>query len=1084
VPSSLNAAAPATDSVSANNGTNDTDPPWDTTPFGLGPLGLGPLFPAATWGPHRGTAWLNAGAAAAAGPIEASLPEASAAWAFIGAAQPAPAAVSAGGTLTTPNPQGDSSAVALAVPQADSLYLAATGFTLDGAGLRIGILSDSFNFNGNEATAIADGFLPPSGQIDIVKEGPLGATDEGQAMAELIYQIAPGATIYFYTADDSEADFAAGINTLVADGVSAIVDDVEYKDEPFYQNTGLITEAVENAVTHGVDYFAAAGNEDADYYEQVFTPTTTTLPGISGALMVDAVSGTSPYEAINLDSHRPLLDFTLEWTEPFGASRYDIGVALYSNNGSGYKLVQNFTTVDLGGNPVLSVDTTVDVDAGNYYLAFYENASQTVDGSPVNPGTFKIIFFEDSDASIDGVGAGVGSGTSIGHQLVPGANTVGAVDSKFTPANGVSPPVPENFSSSGPGVTYINADGQTLAQPQTIDTPEFAATDDTDTTVFGDFFGTSAAAPNAAAVGLLMLQADPRLTTVQVTFLLERSAIPTDDPAQAGAGLIQADTAVAAALTAATTPIWTDQDSSGFWSDPLNWSDALVPSGTSDVSITDGDGIFAGAYVVTEDDPTDTVAALMIDGGSFTAADPALDVLSNTRLGTGALTLGRGAITLGGTLLDSGALLGGSTTGTIDIAGGLLSVGGIADAVDIRFGTAGGEVVLAAVDTFAADAAIDASIGDFVAGDTIDLPNLAGTLVAAVHVIGNAVTLVDSADDTLAALTVSGSFAGLAHSTDALGGTALIVACYAAGTAIATVAGSVPVQHLRAGDRVLTADGAPLPVIWIGHRRIDCRLHPEPELVRPVRIATGALGPGVPGRDLLVSPDHGVRVDGALIPARLLLNHRSITQAPDAGVVTYYHVELARHALLLAEGAAAESYLDTGNRAIFANAPPIGSQVGAAGLALTTAPEAVFPVWRRLARRAGVPTAGMRALPSAQAGVAAGLALLAGARRLAPIWSADGAASFALPRRTGALRLVCAATRPSRQSPWLDDRRRLGVAVRALRVDGEALPLDGPALGDGWWPIERPARPFRWTDGNAALRVPAGGAVLSLRLVA
>jgi hypothetical protein len=94
--------------------------------------------------------------------------------------------------------------------------------------------------------------------------------------------------------------------------------------------------------------------------------------------------------------------------------------------------------------------------------------------------------------------------------------------------------------------------------------------------------------------------------------------------------------------------------------------------------------------------------------------------------------------------------------------------------------------------------------------------------------------------------------------------------------------------------------------------------HPEPAKVWPVRIAAGAFAEGQPLRDLLLSPDHAVFVGGVLIPVKYLINGRSIAQIP-VERITYYHVELPRHDVLLAEGLPVESYLDTGNRSSFAN---------------------------------------------------------------------------------------------------------------------------------------------------------------------
>jgi parallel beta-helix repeat protein len=198
-----------------------------------------------------------------------------------------------------------------------------------------------------------------------------------------------------------------------------------------------------------------------------------------------------------------------------------------------------------------------------------------------------------------------------------------------------------------------------------------------------------------------------------------------------------------------------------------------------------------------------------------------------------------------------------------------------------------------------------------------------------------------------------------------------IFPCFAAGTRLATPGGKTAVEDLREGDLVMTVDGEARPVRWIGHRTIDCRRHPAPDRILPVRIQAHAFGRNRPSRDLLLSPDHAVFAEGVLIPVKHLINGDSIRQI-DVPTVIYYHVELPAHAAVLAEGLAAETYLDTGDRAAFGNAdgpvmlhPAFGSERGDVTLvmdALGYAPLRVTgpEVDRLRARSATRPTAKRR----------------------------------------------------------------------------------------------------------------------------
>ncbi len=151
--------------------------------------------------------------------------------------------------------------------------------------------------------------------------------------------------------------------------------------------------------------------------------------------------------------------------------------------------------------------------------------------------------------------------------------------------------------------------------------------------------------------------------------------------------------------------------------------------------------------------------------------------------------------------------------------------------------------------------------------------------------------------------------------------TDLTAPCFALGTRIATDTGDRAVEDLRVGDKVRVAFGAATKeVVWIGYRHVDCLRHPTPLSVWPVRIESDTFGPGLPSRALFLSPDHAVYFDDVLIPVKHLINGDTIARV-QVDEVTYYHVELTSHDIVLAEGLPTESYLDAGDRNSFSNGP-------------------------------------------------------------------------------------------------------------------------------------------------------------------
>jgi hypothetical protein len=455
-------------------------------------------------------------------------------------------------------------------------------------------------------------------------------------------------------------------------------------------------------------------------------------------------------------------------------------------------------------------------------------------------------------------------------------------------------------------------------------------------------------------------------------------------------------------------------------------------------------------------------------GGIVVNSAGTVDVETSVSI-AGGVTLDQGQLTLGdnAAVFAQGYTFAGAATldvretiphlldgGPAELAGTPL-VGNIAD-----FGL-GDTLVLRGV--AAAAGGTDAITYDFVAGtqsvtETLPLSIKQGVLLVEPTLVQPDAEVPDTLDFTFTAIP-----SGLA--------------CFAAGTRIATLAGELAVEALAAGDRVVLAGGGTRPVRWVGRRQIDLRRHPRPHEVRPLRVCAGAIADGVPARELLLSPDHALFLDGALVTVRLLRNDASICTDDALDTVTYFHVELDAHDILLADGLAAESYLDTGNRDAFENGaatvalhPVFQGQHGREARScakLLTDPARLEAVWRRLAARA---TTLRPAVPRRESTDDPDLCVRVDGRQLRPVSRHAGRFVFALPAAPAGARLTSRSALPCDTSPWLDDRRRLGVFVRRLVVheggQPRAISLDDPGLRAGWW---QPEASGRWTNGDAAL---------------
>jgi hypothetical protein len=295
--------------------------------------------------------------------------------------------------------------------------------------------------------------------------------------------------------------------------------------------------------------------------------------------------------------------------------------------------------------------------------------------------------------------------------------------------------------------------------------------------------------------------------------------------------------------------------------------------------------------------------------------------------------------------------------------------------------------------------------------------------------------------------------------------------CFVSGTLIQTARGEVAVEDLKVGDMAVTASGEARPVIWIGSRTIK---RPSREH-GPVRVAAGAFGDSRPTRDLTLSPGHAVGVkvmDHVLIPIGKLINGATIARV-DVDEVTYWHVELESHDVLMAENLPCESYMDCGNRGWFAgrkgspDPERIEASLSAYAWPFVDRGPVLTGVRQRLSARAA--KLGWRRASGVDP------RLVVDGQRVDPDIDGD-LARFLFPASAKDVRLVSDTFSPAwtGESP---DGRELGVRVKGLHIsDGlrvhRETPLDHPALDQGFHKVEREGEAIlRWTDGDA--RLPA-----------
>jgi Hint domain len=533
------------------------------------------------------------------------------------------------------------------------------------------------------------------------------------------------------------------------------------------------------------------------------------------------------------------------------------------------------------------------------------------------------------------------------------------------------------------------------------------------------------------------------------------------------------------------------QSGINFWDDAANWSQNL-PDNDSRVAIT-----ASGTYTVliNADDPPVQIESLVLGNrsGIVSLADNgSLTVTDDARINHGVFDVGGTAVadifgTLSlhhdATVMDEGVLnAGGGITGfdsNVDVDGGTAFAASLRGSNTYSLSLNGSLEVGTSVSsrtafTFADNGAntlrldepgtsLDASITGFGGSNVIDIGTLPFSSDYTTSFSGTTLTI-ENGDTPVFTFRDINNPGALGLQDNGAGGTELI--CFAAGTRIATPSGEIPVEFLAVGGTVVTLSGEPRPITWIGKGTV---LAPRDRRNAAIHVIVrrDALADGVPHCDLHVTKGHSFYLDDVLVPAEFLVNHRSIVWDDRAREVTIYHIELASHDVLLANGAPAESYRDDGNRWLFQNANTGWDQPPKPPYApVLTGGPVVDAIWRRLLDRSGL----RLNLPTTDD---PDLHLLVDGLRVDGRAQPNGVYVFRVLKPPTSVRIISRAGAPD-ELGLARDPRRLGAALRRVILfygqHIKVMEADDPSLCDGFHAFEAD-NGFRWTTGTG--RLPA-----------
>lgn len=309
-------------------------------------------------------------------------------------------------------------------------------------------------------------------------------------------------------------------------------------------------------------------------------------------------------------------------------------------------------------------------------------------------------------------------------------------------------------------------------------------------------------------------------------------------------------------------------------------------------------------------------------------------------------------------------------------------------------------------------------------------------------------------------------------------------ACFLKDSLIKTKNGYMPVQDIAPGEMVsvfIDDKEEQKEVVWAGtaHVVVNANL-PEDQAGFPVHILKNSISENVPFKDILITPEHCLFVEGKFVPARMLVNGRSIYYDTTITSYDYYHIEAEKHSVIMADGVLTESYLDTGNRRNFRQVGKVikigGKQKNwhkDAAAPLGVQRDFVEPIFQKIKERAKDLGIENRAAPKNLIKDPDLKLITNSGATIYPFKKSKNIYSFMLPAGVESVRVVSRSSRPCDTiGPFVDDRRQMGVAVGkihfgSIRVSQQVQEHLAPSKPEGWHDMGW--QDCAWTDGNAFL---------------